>query len=183
MSAAEAIEYYTYDDYRNWEGDWELIGGVAYAIAPAPMRKHQGLASTINAALFNQLDDCPQCEVLGEVDYKINDGTVLRPDIVLTCGETGEYYLTRAPQIVIEILSPSTARRDEQYKFAIYEEEKVPYYVLIYPDDLRAKIYKLRDSRYDKEGDFLMESYRFEETTCGVELDFEKVFRRYRQKN
>ena len=54
-------------------------------------------------------------------------------------------------------------------------------YVLIYPDDLRAKIYKLRDSRYDKEGDFLMESYRFEETTCGVELDFEKVFRRYRQ--
>jgi Uma2 family endonuclease len=180
MSAVEAIEYYTYDDYRNWEGNWELIGGIAYAMSPAPMIKHQDLASAINAQLYNQLDTCSQCKVLGEVDYKISDDTVLRPDIALACGEMGEHYLTKAPEIIIEILSPSTTSRDEKYKFALYEQEKVTYYILIYPEDLRAKIYRLKDSHYDEEGDFLTESYQFEETTCGVRLDFEKVFRRFR---
>ena len=180
MSAAEAIEHYTYDDYKNWEGNWELIGGIAYAMSPAPMIKHQDLASAINAQLYIQLDQCSQCKVLGEVDYKISDDTILRPDIALTCGETNAYYLTKAPEIIVEILSPSTATRDEKYKFSLYEQEKVTYYILIYPEDLRAKIYRLKDSHYDKEGDFSFESYHFTETTCGISLDFGKLFQRFR---
>ena len=104
----------------------------------------------------------------------------MKPDIVLTCGETNESYLTKAPEIIVEIISKSTAKRDEKYKFEIYEKEKVNYYILIYPNDLRAKVYKLKDSKYDKEGDFLKESYDFEETTCNVSLDFERVFKRFR---
>jgi len=176
-----AIEYYSYDDYVTWKGDWELINGIPVAMSPAPMRKHQSIASEIIRYIGNQLDSCPFCEVLGEVDYKINDDTVLRPDIVLTCGETHPSYLTKAPEIVVEIISPSTAKRDEKYKFEIYEAEKVKYYILVYPDDLKAKVYKLDDKKYDKQGDFTLESYKFEETTCGIELDFEKVFKRFRQ--
>ena len=174
-----AIEYYTYDDYKNWKGDWEIIDGIAYAMAPSPLRKHQALAAAVIAELYNQLDDCPKCEILAEIDYKVSDDTILRPDIVLTCGETNESYLTKAPEIVVEIISKSTAKKDEKYKFEIYEREKVKYYILIYPNDLRAKIYKLKDSKYDKEGDFLQKSYRFEETECQVELDFKKVFVRF----
>jgi len=177
---AQTIEYYTYEDYINWDGDWELIDGVAYAMAPAPMRKHQSLATEIMYNLREQLEECTQCEVLGEIDYKISNDTVLKPDIVLTCGETNESYLTKAPEIVVEIISKSTAKRDEKYKFQIYEEEKVKYYILVYPDDLKAKIYKLKGSDYDKEGDFLQESYDFDNTTCKVSLDFERVFRRFR---
>lgn len=177
---AQNIEYYTYDDYKEWEGEWELIDGVAYAMSPAPMKKHQGLASAIISMLYPQLEECPQCEVLGEIDYKINDYTTLKPDIVLTCGETNERYLTKAPEIVVEIISKSTARRDEVHKFAIYEKEKVNYYILIYPDDLRAKVYQLKDSTYDKVGDFLEDAYTFEKTTCQVSLDFKKVFSRFR---
>ena len=176
-----AIEYYSYDDYVTWKGDWELINGIPMAMSPAPMRKHQGIASEIIYYLRSQFDGCPFCEVLGEVDYKVNDDTVLRPDIVLTCGETHESYLTKAPEIVVEIISPSTAKRDEKYKFEIYESEKVKYYILVYPDDLKAKIYKLDEKKYDKQGDFTLESYKFEETTCGIELDFEKVFKRFRK--
>ena len=91
-----------------------------------------------------------------------------------------EHYLTKAPEIIVEIISKSTAKRDEKYKFEIYEKEKVKYYIILYPNDLRAKIYKLKGSKYDKEGDFLLESYNFEDTTCGVSLDFERVFRRFR---
>lgn len=174
------IEYYTYDDYKEWEGDWELIDGVAYAMAPAPMRKHQAIASAIISMLYTQLEECLECEVLGEIDYKVDDYTILKPDIVLTCGETNERYLTKAPEIVVEIISKSTARRDEVHKFAIYEKEKVNYYIIVYPDDLRAKIYKLKNSTYDKVGDFLEDAYTFEETVCKVSLDFKRVFSRFR---
>ena len=178
--AAQMIEYYTYDDYKTWEGEWELIDGIPLAMAPAPMRKHQSLATVIIAELHNQLEECTQCEVLGEIDYKVSDDTILKPDVVLTCKETNDTYLTKAPEIVVEIISKSTAKRDEKYKFEIYEREKVSYYILVYPDDLRAKVYKLEGSRYDKQGDFLQESYTFEETSCGIVLDFARIFKRFR---
>ena len=176
------VEHYTYEDYKQWKGDWELIDGVPFAMAPAPMRKHQSIASEIIRYFGNEIEECLRCEVLGEVDYKVEEDTILRPDIVLTCDETNDTYLTKAPQIVVEILSKSTAKRDEKYKFDIYEAEKVKYYVLVYPDDLKAKIYKLDGKKYDKQGDFTHESYTFEETLCGVSLDFERVFRRFKRR-
>ena len=172
--------HYTYDDYKLWEGDWELFDGIAVAMSPAPMRKHQSLASEIIYSIREQLDDCPECEVLGEVDYKISDDTLLRPDIVLTCGETNDTYLTKAPQIIVEIISKSTAKRDEIYKFDIYEAEKVNYYIIIYPDDLIAKVYKLDGKKYDKQGDFSEEIYEFKETSYSINIDFKKVFKRFR---
>ena len=181
-SKEEYREHYTYEDYKKWEGDWELIDGTAYAMSPAPTRKHQGLAMQIAVEISNQAEECEDCEVLSEVDYKINEDTVLRPDVVLTCGETNEAYLTKAPEIVVEVISPATAKRDEQYKFGIYEEEKVKYYVLLYPDALVAKVYKNIDGKFDKQGDFAVERYRFEDSECPVTIDFEKVFRRYRNR-
>ena len=172
---------YTYEDYKSWEGDWELIEGVPVAMSPAPMRRHQVLAAQIIKEIGNKLEDCAACEVLGEIDYKVSDDTVLRPDVVVTCGETNEAYLVKAPEIIVEIISPATARRDEKVKFQIYEQEKVKYYILVYPDDLSAKIYKLEGKRYDKQGDFSKESYRFDETTCPITLDFKKVFKRFRK--
>jgi Uma2 family endonuclease len=176
----EYRERYTYRDYLEWEGEWELIEGVAYAMAPAPLIKHQELAGNILAALKETADACETCQVLMEVDYKVSDDTVLKPDVVLTCGESNDAYLTKAPEIVVEVISPSTAQRDERYKFSIYEEEKVRYYVLVYPDSLVAKIYKNIEGRFDKQGDFSVESYRFDDLSCPVSVDFEKVFRRYR---
>jgi len=174
------IERYTYGDYKNWEGEWELIDGIPLAMSPAPTKKHQALASTLIATIYNQLENCKECEVLGEIDYKVSDDTILKPDIVLTCGETSENYLIKAPQIIVEIISKATAKRDEKYKFEIYEQEKVKYYILVYPDDLVAKIYKLKESKFDKEGDFTIESYNFNDTTCKISLDFNKIFKRFR---
>ena len=172
--------HYTYDDYKQWEGGWELYDGIAVAMSPAPSRKHQSLASAFIREIGNQLDDCLECEVLGIVDYKVSDDTLLRPDVVLTCGETNEAYLTKAPEIIVEIVSKATAKKDEVYKFDIYEREKVKYYIIVYPDDLIAKVYKLDGKAYDKQGDFSKERYRFEETSCDIMLDFERIFKRFR---
>lgn len=157
------------------------MSGHPIAMSPAPMRKHQSLASELIYNLREQLDECPLCEVLGKVDYKVSDDTILRPDMVLTCGETKESYLTKAPEIVIEIISPSTAKRDETYKFDVYEAEKVKYYIIVYPDDLVAKVYKLDAKEYDKQGDFSEEEYEFLDTKCGVKIDFKRVFKRFRK--
>ena len=171
-------EFYTYEDYKNWEGDWELIEGVPYAMAPAPVKKHQFLAYSIARELGNSLN-CEECEVLGEVDYKVNEETILKPDVVMTCNDNGINYLIKAPEIVFEVISPSTARRDEVYKFKIYEEEGVKFLGLVYPNDLVAKIYKNENGKFQKIGDFTNEKFDFE--ICGIKVDFDNVFKKLRK--
>ncbi len=178
-----AVENYSYDDYKNWEGDWELIEGYPVAMAPSPMKIHQNISAEFIFEIKKQLEDkedCEECEVLAEMDYKISDDTVVRPDIVLTCGEEGEYYLTKAPKIIVEIISKATARRDEKVKFELYEREKVAYYIIVYPDDLVAKLYKIRDSKYDKVGDMTKEIYTFDDLECELSIDFNNIFKRFR---
>ena len=180
MGAVDYLPHYTYADYKNWEGKWELYNGCPVAMSPTPMINHQAIAYRIAMELGNQVEECERCLVLGEEDWKLSDDTVLRPDIVLICDEPNDAYITKAPEIIIEVISKSTAKRDENYKFDIYEKEKVKYYIIVYPDDLKAKVYKLIGSKYDKQGDFSKESYEFEETTCKANINFDKVFKRFR---
>jgi Uma2 family endonuclease len=180
MSVATILNY-TYDDYKNWEGIWELIEGLPVSMAPAPMKIHQKIASELFFYLKQELqEECLECEVLYETDWKISNHTTVRPDIVLVCNDEGKQYLTKAPKIIIEILSPSTAKKDETVKFELYEEEKVEYYILVYPNDLKAKVYQLKRDKYSKVGDFTKEKLNFRDIECDIELDFEKVFRRFR---
>lgn len=180
-----AVEYYTYDDYLLWEGKWELIEGVPLAMemamAPAPSISHQALAYEMARILGNAIEECERCLVLGEEDWKIEEDTVLKPDVVLICDEPNTQYITKAPEIVVEVISKSTARRDERVKFEIYEREKVNYYILIYPNELKAKLYRLVDGKYSKEGDFFNQEYTFEDTTCDVTINFSKVFKRFKK--
>ena len=181
MAALDFLKHYTYEDYKNWEGQWELYEGYPVAMSPAPMIIHQALAYTIARQLGNEIEECERCLVLGEEDYKLADDTILRPDVVLICDEPHEAYITKAPEIIVEVISPSTAKNDEGYKFQKYEAEKVKYYIIIYPDELYAKVYKLQDRKYDKQGDFSKETYDFEETLCKASIDFDKVFKRFRK--
>jgi len=174
-----AIEYYyTYEDYLNWEGDWELIYGHPLSIAPAPVINHQILMVSLSSQFYLELEDCEKCQVLAEEDWKISDDTVVKPDVVVVCGNKNDKHISKTPEIVVEIISPSTAKRDEKVKFEIYEKEKVKYYILVYPDDKKAKIYKLNGNKFEKEGDFFDEVYEFENIPCEVSLDFKRVFKK-----
>jgi len=180
MGALDYLKHYTYKDYAQWEGKWELYEGFPVAMSPAPVIEHQRLAYEISRQLGNSIEECERCMVIGEEDYKLADDTILRPDVVLICDEPHDAYITKAPEIIVEVLSPSTSKNDEGYKFEKYEAEKVKYYVLVYPKELYAKVYKLKDGKYDKQGDFSKETYMFEETLCGASVNFEKVFKRFR---
>jgi len=70
-------------------------------------------------------------------------------------------------------------KRDERVKFEIYQREKVKYYILIYPDDLKAKIYSLDGKKYEKIGDFFKEEFIFGHIKCKPSINFKKVFERF----
>jgi len=172
--------HYKYDDYKEWEGNWELIDGVAYAMAPSPMFSHQAISMLLGTTLMDSLKDCKNCMVLSEMDYKLADDTILRPDIALVCGQKSGAYIKKAPELIVEIVSKSSAVRDEKIKHQLYQNEKVKYYVLLYPEDLKAKIYKLQNGKYEKVVDLLNGSFDFENIECNATIDFDFVFERFR---
>ena len=183
MGALDYLPHYSYADYKEWNGEWELYNGRAVSMLPSPMINHQVIAYAIARELGNDIsDNCDRCLVLGEEDWKLSDDTVLKPDVVLICDEPNDSYITKAPEIIVEVISKSTAKRDESYKFDTYEKENVKYYIIVYPDDLKAKVYKLENKKYQKEGDFSKESYQFEETLCKTSINFNNVFKRFRKK-
>ena len=174
-------EYYTYDDYVHWEGDWELIYGQAIAMSPSPMINHQAIATQIAIELGNSIDKCPKCLIVSEQDWKVSNDTVVRADVVMICNEPNDSYITKSPKIVVEVISKSTARKDETTKFELYERERVPYYIIVYPDDLKAKVYKLEDNIYRKVDDFTHETMKFDDLECSANIDFARVFKRFRK--
>ena len=119
--------------------------------------------------------------VVVEQDWKIQEDTVLRPDISLICDEINKKYIIKTPLIVVEIVSSSSSKRDEVYKFDIYQAEKAPYYILVYPDDLKAKIYKLEKGKFSKQGDFTTEKFIFDDLKCKAKIDFENVFEKFKK--
>jgi len=174
-----AFEYYTYDDYVQWEGDWELIDGIAYAMAPSPTKSHQNLLSLLNFVFHKEIFKCNECKIFIEMDYKIDEENVVRPDLAILCKEDKEErFISIAPDLIIEVVSPSTAKRDEKIKFEMYEKEKVKYYILAYPNDKKAKVYKLEGNKFEKVGDFREETCEFELHDCKIQINFKEVFER-----
>src|ERR1700724_3853005 len=97
MSALVSIlPHYTYDDYRLWEGRWEIIDGIPYAMSPAPSLRHQLVTGNIIGELRNALKstECNEaCKVYNFIDLKISEDTVVQPDVSVVCGETGRLFL------------------------------------------------------------------------------------------
>lgn len=175
----EDLPRYTYSDYARWEGRWELIDGVAYAMSPSPTFAHQRINGDLHVLLKEALDDCPHCQPVQDFDWKIDESTTVCPDNLVICHEPeNQNYLTRAPHLIFEILSPSTAAKDEGVKFRLYESEGVGWYVIVAPDEHVLKVWRLHEGRYLKHGDFSGETCAFELGPCRFSLDFSRLWRK-----
>jgi len=146
-------EYYTFDDYQHWEGNWELIEGMPYAMSPSPTVTHQtvsfNIASAIKEGLGVDHKYCNRCCVLIETDWQISNDTIVRPDVMVVCQEIDEKVLV-VPELIIEVVSVSSTRRDEIMKFDLYQREGVMYYILAYPDKQLVKVYYNERSGFKK---------------------------------
>ena len=165
---------YTVEDYERWQGDWELVEGVPYAMAsPSPLS--QVLLATLVAVLRDALEasECKDCFVAVELDWYISFDTVIRPDLLIFCGEIPQ-KLSRRPELVLEVVSPSTKTIDEGLKYELCQREGVPYFVLVYPEDKKVLVYELWKGSYR-----LKEDNAFKLSECDVFIDFQKVFERF----
>ena len=170
----ELLPSYTYEDYKSWQGDWELIEGIPFALA-SPSVKHQRVLAKLVRYIDEALEDCPYCEVLPDTDYIVDEHTVLRPDVSVVCNNKGE-KITVTPKVVFEIVSPSSAKVDEITKKGIYEREGVTYYVLVYPHLKKVKVFKLSpEGVYKKLADLSGGVFTFDLDRCPFSLNFDKI--------
>jgi Uma2 family endonuclease len=146
------IPTYTVNDWKLWEGDWELIKGTPVAMAPAPLNKHQFIGSALVIYLGNRLMKNKQncdCRILYEQDWIIDIANVVRPDILIACGNLDpEGHITKPPVLIVEIFSKSTQLKDRNTKFNLYEFCGVKYYLMADPDTKSAEVYELIDNKY-----------------------------------
>jgi Uma2 family endonuclease len=135
---------YTVSDYRQWEGRWELLAGVAIAMSPSPTGRHAELLGRFVMALGNAIEAAScAATVLVEIDWIVASDTVVRPDVTVVCGPAPAGHVEKPPALVVEILSAATRDRDLAVKRAIYEEEGVPLYLIADPDERTVQVLTL----------------------------------------
>ncbi len=178
MSAA--IKYaprYTIEDYRLWQGDWELWGGIAIAMTPSPFGRHQAILVALVSELRAVLREggC-QATALVELDWIVSNETVVRPDVIVVCGAAPEKHLEQAPTLIAEILSPSTRQNDLTYKRDLYASQGVGTYLIV---DQDAKTIEQLSLRQDGSYESVDVTTRLELTLCdhcAIGVDLESLF-------
>ena len=131
---------YTYADYLLWDFPErvELILGKVFPMSPAPMLGHQKMLLKLGKQFLDHFEGFP-CEVyLAPVDVVLpgptgEEDTVLQPDLIVVCdhNKLTEKNCKGAPDLVLEIISRSTARRDRNEKFRLYERYGVKEYWIV----------------------------------------------------
>ena len=153
-------KYYTLADVLCWDDRerWELIDGVPLMMAP-PARIHQ----KISGELFGQLREYlkgKKCEVYaapfavrlfeenGDLPERVD--TLVEPDISVICdpSKLDDIGCKGAPDLIMEILSPSTNRHDRLTKFNLYQRAGVREYWIVDPVSKSVQIFVLENGHY-----------------------------------
>lgn len=176
--AVKILPHYTYDDYVHWEGRWELIDGIPYAMSPAPIPKHQIVAGNILAEFRFQLKKCSHCKVMQPVDYKITEDTIFQPDMLIVCKQIQKKFLDFPPSLVVEVVSPSSVFIDRHTKFHAYEGQGIPYYLIISAETEETEIYVLENGEYHLKEKARAFNYTFRfDDDCSATIDFSEIWK------
>ncbi len=182
-------ELFTYGDYMAWpdEERWELIDGVPYDMTPAPNRYHQDISGNLFTVIREFLKG-KKCRVYAApFDIRLpeanqNDDetlTVVQPDISVICNQSklDSKGCKGAPDWIIEILSPTTSKKDRVIKFYMYERFGVKEYWLVSPEDKTVEVFILGEN-----GKYGRPEYYTEEKTLpcftleGLSINLAKIF-------
>lgn len=183
---------YTYADYLTWEDNIrrELIDGRVYVL-PTPWRIHAETSGNLLFAFscFRKKRKRKFEVYHAPFDVRLpldgateNDKiyTVVQPDICVICDplKLDEMGCLGAPDLVVEVLSPSTGKKDMNEKFNLYEAAGVKEYWVIYPKDKALNVFILQhNGKYD-------DGTTYEKTDKvpvhifkGLEIDLEEIFK------
>jgi len=146
-------KYYTYDEWLSWDESIraELYGGMLVMMAP-PSQRHQTILSELHGQLWQFLKGKP-CKVFPApfgVQLNNSEDTVFEPDIVVVCDKSkldGKIF-HGAPDMIIEILSPSSIRNDRIIKYRKYQQAGVREYWIVDPEHNILQVGVLHEGRY-----------------------------------
>jgi Uma2 family endonuclease len=152
---------FSYADYLSWDDDnrYEIIDGTVYDMN-APLRLHQKFLVELVTIFHNHFRD-KTCEVyMAPFDVRLPKKSkrdedifdVVQPDLSVICdpAKLDDKGCVGAPDLVVEIVSPSTASHDQIRKRALYEERGVREFWLLHPQDRILSIYLLADGRFGR---------------------------------
>lgn len=154
-------QHHTYADYLEWpeEVRYELLDGVAYAMA-GPDLAHQEIVGDVYRQLANALEGHTCRAFLAPFDVRLprpgqDDAeidTVVQPDVMVVCdpAKIDRRGIRGAPDLIAEVLSPSTAGHDQVLKRRIYERAGVREFWLVHPLDRIVTVYRLGGDGYGK---------------------------------
>jgi Uma2 family endonuclease len=177
---------FTYTDYKTWElaqGErYELIYGVAYAMA-APNDSHQSICGELFRQIANFLHGKPCKARIAPFDVRLfyeddeSDDTVVQPDVLVVCDEKkrGPEGCRGAPDLVVEILSPSNTAIEMERKFKLYRQAGVREYWVLDPENKGVTAYCFSDDQ------ILARTYGAKDTAPvtifpGLDIALEAVF-------
>jgi Uma2 family endonuclease len=181
---------FSYADYLTWpdEERWELIDGVPYSMSPAPLRRHQDLSRLFERQIDNYLQDKTCTMYHAPFDVRLSEqanasdnytDTVVQPDILVVCDKSklDQRGCNGAPDLIVEIISPSTASRDMKEKFELYQRFAVKEYWLVHPNDQTVMVFKLLDTGLYGRADMYAAGDLVQVPLLGeLEIDLAKVF-------
>jgi Uma2 family endonuclease len=191
MGLPERDKVFTYGEYSLWPESerWELINGVAFDMSPAPSRQHQLILTGIFGQVYNLLTEV-SCEVYcAPFDVRFPDyieqenseiSTVVQPDLVVVCDKKklDDKGCIGAPDLVVEILSPSTMSKDLHQKFTLYEKHSVGEYWVISPGDKVLFRYKLSaEGKYTEPEIYEENDILNSDITGDFKIELKKVFK------
>ena len=156
LKRIEANDYYTYADYLEWDEDFraEIIHGTVYMMSP-PLTVHQRIAGRLYLKLASYLEGKPCEAFIAPFGVRLfpkedkSDDTVVEPDLVVVCdpSKIDERGCNGAPDLIIEIISPSNFRKDRIIKFNAYLKAKVREFWIVSPEGESIEVHLLDEER------------------------------------
>ena len=188
FSDLDLTKEYTVADYLTWwfEERVELIKGKIHPLIPTPRDIHQEVSINLSTEINSRLKKhpcaarhAPYDVFLPIVNKKGEPHTVVQPDLVVICDldkiKTDGCH--GAPDLVVEILSPGTSKKDTNEKFDLYEETGVKEYWIVHPSEQTFQVYVLVEGSYQLKGRFFGRGDHLESTAVdGLVLDLNEVF-------
>lgn len=187
MGIPKEKEKYSYKDYMSWPENerWELINGEVYSMSPAPNRIHQKISGNLFYQIYDYLygKSCEVYEAPFDVkltpDEEDQSPTILQPDIIVCCDNNKftDQGLTGAPDLIIEIVSPSTGMIDRKLKYDLYEKYGVKEYWIVEPVEKVIEIFSRNEKGlFDKREVYGEKDIVKVNTLPGLEIDLQRVF-------
>jgi Uma2 family endonuclease len=187
MKPASSGVKLTYDDFLLFPDDGkrhELIDGEHY-VTPSPSIRHQEISGRLHLLIGAWLEEHPVGKIFfAPLDVLLSKFDVVEPDLLYVSNERAAtllagQHVTGAPDLVVEIGSPATRKRDETIKRRLYERSGVVEYWVVDPDIDVIRVYRRAGDRFARAGELSREVGDVLTTTLlrGLEIPLSRLFR------